>query len=164
MTDMKSSLLLLPYEQLTLAWAHETGELQRYRRLTLSFLPHAPQTSRLMATLGLQCENRLETLRQSAEQLELEACVKAAPTDNPSYHLTHRNFFVVDNAMANQMIEQAVRSAVESKQFFEWLLNTNATPELHQPLVNFAREKKGECHVLLEFWDQLRVPGLLRQA
>ncbi len=159
-----TSLLLLPYEQLTLANAHEAAELQRYRRLTLSFLPTAPQTSRLMATLGLQSEKRLATLRKVARNLELEACVRAATTDPMCFRTPHGHFFVVDDVMGEQVIEQAIRAAVESKNYFEWLLNTNATPELHQPLRDFVSEKEGECRVLLEFWEQNRVHVLARQA
>lgn len=162
--DKTQSLLLLPYEQLTLANAHETAELQRYRRLTLSFLPQAPQTSRLMATLGLQCEKRLDMLRQAARGLELEACIREMPVCAPSFAWDQRHFFVVDDFMGDQVIEQAVRAAVESKNFFDWLLNTNATPELHQPLVNFVKEKEGECRVLLEFWEQRRVAVMNQRA
>jgi hypothetical protein len=162
--DKTNSLLLLPYEQLTLANAHEAAELQRYRRLTLSFLPKAPQTSRLMATLGLQCEKRLDTLRQVARRLELEACVEETLMAAPIFPMTQRHFFVVDDAMGEQVIEQAIRAAMESKDFFEWLLNTNATAELHQPLLDFVREKESECRVLLEFWEQHRTTLLARQA
>lgn len=164
MMDMKASLLLLPQEQLTLANAHETDELQRYRRLTFSFLPNAPQASRLMATLGLQCESRLETLHKVAKQLELCACVGKDYTDVSNLQRMNRHLFVVDEKMGNEVLEQALRAAVESKNFFEWLLNTNATPELHQPLLNFVKEKESECRVLLEFWEQQSAPGLLRQA
>lgn len=162
--DKTTTLLLLPHEQLTLANAHETAELQRYRRLTLSFLPRAPQTSRLMATLGLQCEKRLATLRQMAHHLELDACVRVEPVAAMSFHTPHGHFFVIDDLMGEQMIEQAICTAVESKNYFEWLLNTNATPELHQLLLDFVREKEGECRVLLEFWEQQRTYVLARQA
>ncbi|MGQ4877126.1 hypothetical protein ACOJCM_00965 [Billgrantia sp. LNSP4103-1] len=162
--DLTHSLLLLPQEQLTLANAHEAAELQRYRRLTLSFLPKAPHTSRLMATLGLQSEKRLATINEVARQLDLEACVAASPRDTASLHSLHGHFFIIDDTMGDQVIEQSIRAAVESKHYFEWLLNTNATPELHRPLVNFVREKDGECRVLLEFWEQQRTQGLARQA
>ncbi|MCE8015377.1 hypothetical protein HOP62_04720 [Halomonas sp. MCCC 1A17488] len=159
------SLLLLPHEQLTLANTHEAAELRRYRRLALSFLPKAPQTSRLMATLGLQCEKRLDTLRQAARSLELDACVMALPAGVPRCALNDRHFFIVDDATGNQVVEQAIRAAVESKNFFEWLVDTNATAELHQPFLSFAREKEGECRVLLEFWEQHhQSPVRLRQA
>lgn len=158
------SLLLLPQEQLTLANAHETAELQRYRRLTLSFLPRAPQTSRLMATLGLQSEKRLATLRQVAHKLELDACVRQPPMHLTSFNPLRGHFFVVDDAMGEQLTEQAICAAVESKNYFEWLLNTNATPELHRPLLGFVTEKEGECRVLLEFWEQQRSTMLSRQG
>ncbi|MGR2737269.1 hypothetical protein ACUY1T_02335 [Billgrantia sp. Q4P2] len=162
--DMTTTLLLLPHEQLTLASAHEASELQRYRRLTLSFLPQALQTSRLMATLGLQSEKRLDMLRQAARWLELEACVSEMPMYKPTFTLDQRHFFVIDDIMGDQVIEQAVRAAVESKNFFEWLLNTNATPELHQPLLNFVREKEGECQVLLEHWEQNRASVMIQRT
>ncbi|MFQ3789717.1 hypothetical protein [Halomonas sp. A29] len=162
--DMTTSLLLLPHEQLTLAHAHEAAELQRYRRLALSFLPHALQTSRLMATLGLQSEKRLDMLRQAARCLELEACVSERPMCASDFAVDQRHFFVIDDIMGDQIIEQAVRAAVESKNFFDWLLDTNATPELHQPLLNFAREKEGECRVLIEFWEQHRAYVMAQRA
>ncbi|MBA2777665.1 hypothetical protein [Billgrantia kenyensis] len=164
MMDMHASLLLLPQEQLTLANAHETTELKRYRRLTLSFLPKAPQASRLMASLALQSERRLDTLRRAARSLDLEACVSVPPMDTPSYEMTHRHFFVVDDNMATQLLDQAIRAVVESKHFFDWLLNTNATPELHQPFVDFVSEKENECRVLLEFREQYHPRGILRHA
>lgn len=164
MLNMKASLTLIPQEQLPLANAHETAELQRYRRLALGFLPTAPQVSRLMASLGLQCEKRLDALRQVAAKLELEACVGVPPMDPPSFELTHRHFFVADDGMATQLLDQAILTAVESKKFFAWLLETNATPELHQPFSDFVKEKEAESLVLLEFREHHRPPAALRHA
>ncbi|MDX5377278.1 MAG: hypothetical protein LPK08_07145 [Halomonas sp.] len=164
MLNMTDSLLLIPQEQLTLANAHESAELQRYRRLALSFLPKAPQVSRLMASLGLQCEQRLGTLRRIAARLELEACVGAPPMDTPSFELTHRHFFVVDDCMAGQLLDQAIFAAVESKRFFAWLLETNATPELHQAFIDFVTEKEAESRVLLEYREHQWAPVALRHA
>ncbi|MCE8025589.1 hypothetical protein [Billgrantia aerodenitrificans] len=162
--DMTRSLLLLPHEQLTLAYEHEAAELQRYRRLTLRFLPRAPQTSRLMATLGLQCEKRLGQLHQVAVCLELEACIVRAPGNVAPFPIPEPHFFIVDEVMGEQMIEHAIRAAMESKHFFDWMLNTNATAELHRPLLNFVSEKEGECRVLLEYWEQHRAPAVAQRA
>lgn len=164
MMNMQASLLLLPQEQLTLASAHEMAELQRYRRLTLGFLPTAPQVSQLMASLGLQCESRLATLHQIASHLDLEACISTVPVNPPNFEVTRQHFFVVDDGMAVQLLDQAILTAVESKRFFAWLLETNATPELHRPFIDFVSEKEAECHVLLEFREHHSASLLLHHA
>ncbi|WP_245904457.1 hypothetical protein [Billgrantia lactosivorans] len=161
---MQASLLLLPQEQLTLASTHEVAELQRYRRLSLSFLPRAPQVSRLMSCLGLQCEKRLDTLRGVASRLELEACVTSPAAITASFASAPRHFFVEEDGMAVQLLDQAIHIAVETKRFFAWLLETNATPELHRTFVDFVREKEAECHVLLEFREHQTAPAVLRHA
>ncbi|PMR72666.1 hypothetical protein [Billgrantia endophytica] len=153
-----SALVLLPQEQLTLAHAHETGELHRYRQLALSFLPTASHVSSLMTTLGEECERRLQTLSAAAERLELVDCLpKQSPNMPPRFAKTRQHFFVIDHAMGEQMFEQALEGARESRLFLEWLLETTPTPELYEPLRAFAMEKGTEYHILLESQEQWRL-------
>ncbi|WP_104203586.1 hypothetical protein [Billgrantia saliphila] len=148
------ALTLLPQEQLTLVHSHETGELQRYRRLTLGFLPLMPQVSRLMASLGLQCESRLASLRQVAARMELDACVAESPHELHSYVMEQPHCFVTDEDMAEQVLQQTLHAAMEACGLFQWLIETNATPELHRPFVDFTQQKESEARVLLEFLEQ----------
>ncbi|MCG6659304.1 hypothetical protein HOP52_16215 [Halomonas campisalis] len=158
MNDL-TALTLLPQEQLTLASYHELAEMHRYRRTALCFLPTARHVSRLMATLGMECEQRLERLRSVAEQLELSACVAAdRRLPPPSTSETAKHFFIVDDAMAALRLDQTLDAACHSRRFYDRLLETNATSELHRILQAFARQKQAECQVLAEFraqWNEV---------
>ena len=149
--DHMTALTLLPQEQLSIAHTHETGELNRYRRLALSFLPSAPHISRLMAALGVECEQRIQILRDVARQLELDACVSLAPPqESPFLSQTSRHFFVVDDAMGHDVLIEAEEAAEVTCRLFAWLLETNATPELHRPLLAFVTQKNNEYRVIQE--------------
>ncbi|GGX77387.1 hypothetical protein GCM10007160_00730 [Litchfieldella qijiaojingensis] len=149
-----TALTLLPQEQLTLASTHESQEMHRYRRLALSFLPNAPHVSHLMAALGKECEQRLDTLRRAAERLELGSCVMTDKVRSNLLANVKHHFFIVDDAMARQVLEQALEATHHSRHFFAWLLETNATPELHEPFLACVRQKQAECHVLQECQEQ----------
>lgn len=150
-----TALTFLPQEQLSLASAHERQEMHRYRRLALSFLPNAPHISRLMVMLGKECEQRLDALRCVAEQLDLSACV--APIDakeKMSLTAVQRHFFIVDDAMAGEVLERALEAAHHSWYFSGRLLETNATPELHGPFLTFVNQKYEEYRILSECLEQ----------
>jgi hypothetical protein len=160
-----TALTLLPQEQLSLASHHEVNEMHRYRQLAMSFLPTAPPISRLMAALGMECEQRLDTLKRVAEQLELGACVTTRePGGRMPFDSTRQHFFVVDEATAKRRLEQALENAQSSLDFFDWLLATNATPELYRPLLAFVTQKRAECRILQEIRDQGQLSTQLRQA
>ncbi|KAA0013700.1 hypothetical protein F0A17_04915 [Billgrantia pellis] len=107
-----------------------------------------------MASLGLQCESRLASLRQVAARMELDACVAESAHDLRSYTTSKPHFFISDDVMAEQVLQQTLQAAMEACGLFQWLIETNATPELHRPFVDFARQKEGEARVLLEFLEQ----------
>ncbi len=154
--DNLTALTLLPQEQLSIAHTHETGELNRYRRLALSFLPIAPHISRLMAALGIECEERIQTLRNVARQLELDACVSLnPPRESPFLPRSPQHFFVVDDAMSRDALMATEDAAEVTCRLFAWLLETNATPELHRPLQAFVAQKNNEYRIIQE----LREPG-----
>lgn len=149
--DNMTALTLLPQEQLNIAHTHETGELNRYRRLALSFLPIAPHISRLMVALGMECEQRIQSLRDVARKLELDACVSLAPSqESPFLARTSRHFFVVDDAMSRDVLTEAEEAAEVTCRLFAWLLETNATPELHRPLLTFVNQKNNEYRIIQE--------------
>jgi len=146
-----TALTLLPQEQLDLISHHEVQELHRYRRLALSLLPTAPHISRLMATLGTECEQRLEALRDVAQRLDLVACLseeQASPTSLLTRSRGH--FFVVNGTMANDVLDEAPEAAHHSWHFYDTLLATNATPELYRPLQVFITQKRNEHQILEE--------------
>lgn len=144
-----TALILLPQDQLTLASEHESQEMHRYRRLALSFLPNAPDTSRIMVLLGKECEQRLASLREVAERMELGSCI-ASTMAAPPLNRVERHFFIVNDTMATQALEQAIDAAEQTQRFFELLLETNSTPELYTPLQSFARQKHAEWLILKE--------------
>ncbi|WP_163557426.1 hypothetical protein [Halomonas sp. NO4] len=142
---------LLPQEQLTLAHLHEQAEMRRYRQLALRLLPTAPDISRLMVALGIECEQRLEVLNAVAEKLGFAACLgeKESKTATPLAP-SRRHFFVVNGHMAGDVLDEAVEAAHHSWHFFDALLATNATPELYRPLHAFVQQKHAEWQVLEE--------------
>lgn len=97
---------LLPYEQLDLAHSHELIELNRYRWLSLSFLPVDLSISRLMSSIGLECVHRLSKLHEAATQLGLGACVSDTPSWKlPSFYRNNsQHFFVIDKCMGQHLL------------------------------------------------------------
>lgn len=149
-------LTLLPQEQLDLAYSHEALELGRYRWLALRFLPIDPPVSRLMSAIALECVHRLCSLEDAAKRIELGACVNEHPTrePHPFFNKYKQHFFVVDEPMGRQLLDLAEEAAKETYTFFGWLLETNATPELHQPFFSILTQKQNEYRVLQECRQQ----------
>lgn len=150
--DKLTALNFLPQEQLVLAYSHERKEENRYRWLALRFLPIDPPVSRLMSAIGMECVHRLEWLREVAARMDLSACVTDASCRGPSplFNINKQHFFVVDEPMGTQLLEQAEKAARETFMFFSWLQETNATPELDRLFLGFVNQKKNEFHVLQE--------------
>ncbi|MFJ5537267.1 hypothetical protein [Vreelandella titanicae] len=153
-----TALNILPQEQLNLAHLHETSELNRYRWLTLSFQPFDSPISRLMSAIGMECAHRILNLQEVARQMELSACVN---TDQmmkislPNKNIQH--FFVVDELMGRHALVGAEEAANATCTYFGWLLETNATPELHKLLFNCLTQKNNEYHVLQECREQRKL-------
>ncbi|EPC01185.1 hypothetical protein L861_11460 [Litchfieldella anticariensis FP35 = DSM 16096] len=147
MNDLRS-LTLLPQEQLVLASHLEIRALQRYRRLASHLRPRHPGISRLMATLGLECANHLVSLREAAERLGLGACIdgeKDAPT-----RMSRRWRPTSDDDPAENVVQEALEAAIDSRRLAHRLLETNATPELEVSLLAFDKHKQAECRLLEE--------------
>lgn len=150
-----AALSLLPQEQLNLAYSNETAELKRYRWLALTFLPFDSSVSRLMTAISMECMHRLCNLQEVARKMELGACINTEQQGN--IHLLNtkvQHFFVVDDQMGHQILAKAEEAAKVSWTFFCWLLETNATPELHNTLFDFVTQKNNEYRVLQECREQ----------
>ncbi|KPQ27419.1 MULTISPECIES: hypothetical protein [unclassified Halomonas] len=150
--DKLTALNFLPQEQLVLAYSHEKMEVNRYRCLALRFLSIDPPVNRLMSAIGIECVHRLEWLKEVATRMDLSACVAepSYPGASPLFNINKQHFFVVDELMGTQLLEQAEKAAKETFMFFSWLLETNATPELDRPFLGFVNQKTNEFHVLQE--------------
>lgn len=156
--DNLTALNFLPQDQLNLAHSHESNELNRYQWLALSFLPFDSSVSRLMTTLSMECAYRLSNLKEVAGRMDLDACVKAPPPrETPFLSKSSQHFFVVNEAMGRQILMRAEEASEATCTFFSWLLETNATPELHQPLSTFVKQKNNEHRVLQECREHWRM-------
>ncbi|MCE8016433.1 hypothetical protein HOP62_10175 [Halomonas sp. MCCC 1A17488] len=139
-------LALVLDELLTLAEAHERAEVARYRRLAFSFLPFDTAVSRLMASLGIQCEMRVEELRRLSRQLGLPE--SSSPPTQPSA-ASAPPFFVNTHAMAFEVLTQAVTDAGYSLHFHEHLREASTVPALYPALTAVIKQKRAE-HTVLE--------------
>ncbi|MDI5934452.1 hypothetical protein [Halomonas kalidii] len=141
-------------EQLRLARDHEYREMQRYRGLALSFLPTRPRVSRLMAAIGVECEQRLAALAALADHLQLRHCLPVEPPRRfrlPEAHRLH--LFIANDAMACQALGYALAAAHHSRQFSELLVRFCHTAELEALLEHFIEQKRNECRLLEETQD-----------
>lgn len=150
-----TALTILPQEQIALAYSHETIELKRYRWLALTFLPFDPSISRLMGAMSTESALRLDDLRDRARKMEIGACVNTNSLEEVAFFPTQsQHFFIVNERMGHQVLIKAEEAAKTSHSFFDLLLETNATPELHSTLFNFVVQKNNEYHVLKECREQ----------
>ncbi len=152
------ALNLLPQEQLKLAHSYEITELNRYRWLALTFLPYDSTVSLLMKAIGIECLQRIFRLQEVARKMDLDACVNAEKmSDDSVLNKKSKHFFVVNNAMGRQALIRAEEAAKMTCTSFYWLLETNATPELHTLLFNFLKQKNNEYQVLRECREQWKL-------
>ncbi|MBS9405593.1 hypothetical protein KG088_18535 [Halomonas sp. TRM85114] len=162
-TKTIARIVLVMDELLTLAEAHERDELAHYRMLAFSFLTHDTRVSRLMASLGIQCEMRLETLDWLAQELGLPPRTLRQPQPHRnSAHLAGQRVFIGDQDMASDEMNQAVDRAAYSLNFYENLMNASAMPALTPVLTAIIKQKRTEHDVLLEYCDGYK--GHLRTA
>ncbi|WP_373191122.1 hypothetical protein [Halomonas sp.] len=150
------------HEMLLLAHQHESREMDRYRGLALSFLTSHPKISRLMAALGIECEQRMSALEALAHKLKQRDCLPAAidsPEQWPAARRLH--LFISDDAMAAQVLSNALAFAQHSRQFSELMVPSCQLPELEALLVQFIEQKSQECQ-LLEECQEASGPGAAR--
>lgn len=151
-------LTCLPGEQLALIGTHEIEEMHRYRGFALSFLPIKPCVSRLMAALGVECEDRVDNLRRTAKKMHLteEFIIDDGVSGSRLAELRRQHFFVVDDDIAWLTLVQVLVAAYNSWQFHELMLHTCSTAELRALLTQFVQQKRDACRILEDLQDTLR--------
>lgn len=138
-------------EQLLLAHEHESREMERYRGLALSFLPTQPHVSRLMAALGIECEQRTAALEALAEQLGLRQYLPTGPSRHPTLPgASQLHLFITDDAMAFLTLSHALAVADYSRRFSELMARYCQLPALDALLAQFIERKRTACHLLEE--------------
>lgn len=144
----------LPEEEFLLVNAHETQEMHGYRGFALSFLPHHPCISRLMVALGIECEQRLESLAAEGERLGLAGKLTAEEI-GPELQAQQRrqHFFVVDDDIARLTLAQVLAASYNSWLFYQLMLDSCSTPALGALLRPFVDEKLSVCRILEELQD-----------
>ncbi|MDZ7851205.1 MAG: hypothetical protein U5L98_00775 [Halomonas sp.] len=146
----------LPEEEFFLVWDHEIEEMHRYRGFALCFLPNHPSISRLMVALGIECEERLESLVASAEDLGLgEKLRNRSISPELQAELRRQHFFVVDDDIARLTLAQVLVAACNSWQFYRLMLDSCSTHELCVILRKFVLQKDNAYRVLEEVQESL---------
>ncbi|RTR05058.1 hypothetical protein [Halomonas nitroreducens] len=144
---------LLPDELLALASDQERQEMGHYRRLAFGFLPFGRGISRLMATLGIECERRLGDIHRQARDLAAGASASEssagpdragrAGSGKTICLITGRGQALAVLKHAEAWAEYAVRVAMH-------LQEVNATPCLQPLLLGLLAQKQAERHILAE--------------
>jgi hypothetical protein len=157
-TKTERRVLILD-ELLSLADTHESVELMRYRRLAFSFLTFNTAISRLMVSIGVECERRLEELRQAAQRLGVVESSRISAMQQAKQHGGTTQHFCIDSGdMALDELNQAIADSEYSLRFYERLREASAVPELHSLLLGIVKQKRAELAVLeerLASWDDL---------
>ncbi|WP_136068027.1 hypothetical protein [Modicisalibacter radicis] len=152
----------LQQDSLILACSHEHQSLNRYRLLSLRFLPYSVALSRLFEAFASESEQRIQALMQMAKYCQ---AVGVLPAISPAIQVTsdhdRRHFFVVDDTMAGLVLVDILFCEHQSVFFYQQLSNANCLPELNALLVTFAEQKRAECRVLQESQDHLLLDGCM---
>ena len=153
-------LVLVLDELLTLAEAHEKAELSRYRQLAFSFLTFDTSVSRLMASLGIQCEMRIEELQRVSRQLGLTDL----PNSGKQPGAAAQPYFICSTEMANDVLAQALTDAEYSLRFHRHLREASAIPALYPALSLIIKQKQAEHAVLESFMGSQGCLDLTKKA
>lgn len=137
-------------KQLIYAHKLEHREMLRYRGLALSFLPTRPHISRLMAALGVECEQRSVALDELAKCLEIGDCLPASRPARLWLPGTHVHLFIVNDVLAHRALDYSLSAAHHSCQISAVLAQLTRTPSLKALLEHFVEQKRHECHQLEE--------------
>ncbi|EWH03024.1 hypothetical protein Q427_05650 [Halomonas sp. BC04] len=151
--------MLVLDELLTLAEAHEKTELSRYRQLAFSFLTFDTSVSRLMASLGIQCEMRIEELQRVSRQLGLTDLPNSGEQPDAA-----QPYFICSPEMANDVLAQAVTDAEYSLRFHRHLREASAIPALYPALSVIIKQKQAEHAVLEGFMGSRSCLDLTKMA
>lgn len=128
----------------------ERREMLRYRGLALSFLPTRPPISRLMAALGVECEQRSLAIQELAKCLEIR---DRLPTSLPSrlwFPRPRVHLFIVNDVLAHRALDYILSAAHHSCQISAVLAQLTRTDSLKALLEQFVEQKRHECRQLEE--------------
>lgn len=137
-------------EQLIFAHKLERREMLRYRGLALSFLPTRLHVSRLMAALGVECEQRSLALDELAKRLEISNCLSAPPPKRLWLPKANVHLFIVNDTLAHQALDYALSAAHHSRQISALLAQFSRMDDLKALLQRFVEQKRHECRLLEE--------------
>lgn len=152
-------LVLVLDELLALAEAHEKAELSRYRQLAFSFLTFDTSVSRLMASLGIQCEMRIEELQRVSRQLGLTDL----PTSSEKLEAA-QPYFICSPDMASDVLAQAISDAEYSLRFHRHLREASTIPALYPAMSVIIKQKQAEHAVLEGFMNTRSCLDLAKKA
>ncbi|MDN3555095.1 hypothetical protein [Halomonas maura] len=141
--------VLLPGELLALAGDHECQEMGHYRCLAFRFLPFGRGISRLMATLGIECERRLTEILRSARELAPPAS-RAVPPTAPGRQAAAASGLIAGRGQALRALKLAEARAEHAVRVATHLEEVNATPFLQPLLLGMLAQKQAERHILAE--------------
>tara|TARA_R110001599_G_scaffold346298_2_gene571434 strand:- start:329 stop:691 length:363 start_codon:yes stop_codon:yes gene_type:complete len=111
-----------------------------------------------MNAIGIECEHRLNNLKEVAAQMAFELPLNSSKLiDISAINQNSRHFFVVDENRGRQLLIDAEEAAKASSMIFSKLLKINAAPELRQLLITFVKQKKSEYLVLKECREQWKL-------
>lgn len=160
-TPSLARLVLVLDKLLTLADTHERDELARYRQLAFSFLTYDTAISRLMASLGIQCEMRLETLEWVTREFGLPPRASRPSSRTHQAHLqqaarqVNQHFFINDPLTAYDEFSHTIDKAAYSLHFYDNLMEASAMPALTPVLSAIIKQKRTEHEVLVEYRQNL---------
>jgi hypothetical protein len=145
------NLALLPEKLFQLANDHERQQMNQYRRLAFRFLTFGQGVSRLMAILGIECEQRLDRQRQAARRLAwLDTHAGHEAHQGMPSSISGQGLLITNRDLAIEALAEAIARAEDSRRFSECLRDGNAISELHPMLASFVEQKRAEYRILLD--------------
>lgn len=144
-----------PDDVLVAASSHEHLAINRYRLLSLRFLPFSVALSRLFEALAGESELRLQALMESAGQLGL---LDELPAEAPREALSdgeRRHFFITGEEAAAEAMGGMLAAERAAHAFYVGLHRTNALPALDGLLVEAIEQTRLQALLLEESGGQL---------
>ncbi|MBZ9559858.1 MULTISPECIES: hypothetical protein [unclassified Modicisalibacter] len=151
--DATRNDLLSLDDVLAAAMTHEHLAINRYRWVSLRFLPFSVALSRLFEALAGEAELRLQNLTETAERLgKLEQLPAAAP---PISDGQRRHFFVTDEEAAAEIMACMLAEEHAAQRFYSELRTLCALPTLDGVLGEAIEQTRLQARLLEESGTQL---------
>lgn len=141
----------LPEEEFLLVNSHTIEEMHSYRGFALGFLPNYPCISKIMVALGLESEQRHESLVTTAKCLGLEKKLRAQEVcPDLLAKLRSQFFFVTSEEISRLTLNQVLMTALNSWFFYQLMLDSCGTPELNGLLQDLVDQQRNVYRTLEE--------------